>query len=1195
MATVIHKRPFTFSIKEGASLSIHKDSDLLSDQENYSFNYYYGNYRDNHHGTDDTPAVHFDSNSNNLHSSASAVFSGQNSLSKNIGGLSGKRKVSFSTWYKSFNTEEELLATDTENDSGIFQLYSNNTDDRPQISIYDGNQFFSLSGSKTINDGEWHHLAATINTESKSSQLKLYIDGEIDSSGTAENLLDYTQISGNGHFNATRRSQVLRLTTNTGDALSSRFLSKISIPGGSHTSNLYFANPITNGIDKWRLRYERGSGGNHSETKFRLILQHKISKTIQTSEIQKFAGGSPDPQYRASTGNGYGHIPYPNAIPESGITYKNTSLGHQVFPGTLSGPRHNRSQYPLQTAHNRTPESGFKEEPAHVGGLNSNNGFWSPPRLYGNDWENPQYTDYNIIGIQLNETNRAKTAYLYELGFYLNGKELNIWSLEPFATQELIPNKGYSDFTLGSTAGENQSKYLSGQLDHFGFFNKDLNAAEVKHLYLSGIYDSDYANDLKTSGWYEFSNPSNIGFDSHSIKSTENVVRLYHFNNDLENDSAYSATLTKAGDPIFESGDNSKFGTSSIYLSGQNQRLFDMGGHELTLNEDFTIEFFIKFKSKPENLESHNIIQTKNYAGVSVNYNFSVTQDKFILDIKEGNNDFKTFESVSTSINNDIWYHIVIGRNGNDIIMLKNGAVICKESMPFYLPLDDAEHGLSIGGGIDANIEDFRIIKDRFIYDISNLIIPPTKQLSNSIQKRNTLLSNLATPTTDSIKERRTDALFINRTQYLDATNGHDAFCFEDENFSFCTWVKPTTIEDATVLGVWNESGIKSYCLMTFGADKTFRLLVSADGTSYNNVTSLSSASEILFEDKWYFICGIHDSSSDEIKLYVYDEKDLISLTSKSWDQGVKKDQYNHNFQLNGAKNGMSCATDLHINQLSFFNKPLEVLEVSEIWSEGRGKEYKNLQNPSWKPNIISWFDFAQGSTHDSKNSNHLTSSSSLTLSSGRRSTSFENAQDGAKVLFISSSVGQESLFSPEGREAEYKVSSINSYPALSLTEKNNSGDFLNSTYSLPEHFTVFAALSGKNENEYAPIINNMTSENQGFCIYNSGDSFKIQVNDQSTEISCPANYHTIAATYFNGTGKLFVNGKDFVFVESQLEVNPKPLSVGNLAYLPNDETNNYFNGLISEVIIFEHSEPLNEGTKNYLAQKYRLNKLKIS
>ncbi len=127
------------------------------------------------------------------------------------------------------------------------------------------------------------------------------------------------------------------------------------------------------------------------------------------------------------------------------------------------------------------------------------------------------------------------------------------------------------------------------------------------------------------------------------------------------------------------------------------------------------------------------------------------------------------------------------------------------------------------------------------------------------------------------------------------------------------------------------------------------------------------------------------------------------------------------------------------------------------------------------------------------------------------------------------------------------------------------------------------------------PIVNNTVVENQGFSIYNSGDSFRIQINDQYAEVNCPSNYHTIAATYKEGTGKLFVNGKAGVSVESTLSLTAKPISIGKLSHVENDQTNNYFNGLISEVIIFEHSEPLNEGTKNYLAQKYRLNKLKIS
>mgnify|MGYP003309548419 CR=1 FL=1 len=276
--------------------------------------------------------------------------------------------------------------------------------------------------------------------------------------------------------------------------------------------------------------------------------------------IRDRGGGGPDPSYRPSSGHGYGHIATPNAIPESGITYTLAGSSTQVFPGIIAGAT---AQYPLGIIHNRTPESGFEENPAHVGQYNN---YWSPPRLFGNDWEEPQYVDYNIIGIQLQENNSSHTAYLYELGFYLGGEELKIWEKQPFINKQIESKGDPSDFTLGATAGSSQSKYLSGQLDHFSFYNKELNEDEIKELYLSGSYDRERAEELKTSGWYEFSNPNNIGLDSHYNISTENVVRLYHFNNDTENDSDYNATLNLIGSPIFESGDNTKFGTSNIYM-----------------------------------------------------------------------------------------------------------------------------------------------------------------------------------------------------------------------------------------------------------------------------------------------------------------------------------------------------------------------------------------------------------------------------------------------------------------------------------------------------------------------------------------------------------------------------------------------------------------------------------------------------
>ena len=123
---------------------------------------------------------------------------------------------------------------------------------------------------------------------------------------------------------------------------------------------------------------------------------------------------------------------------------------------------------------------------------------------------------------------------------------------------------------------------------------------------------------------------------------------------------------------------------------------------------------------------------------------------------------------------------------------------------------------------------------------------------------------------------------------------------------------------------------------------------------------------------------------------------------------------------------GHSCRS------VSFFNKALSVNEVSEVWNGGMGQEYQNIENTTWKSNIISWFDFYLGSTHDTKNSNHLTASSSLTISNGRRSTGFEDAKDGSEILFFGSRESQ-SLFSPEGRETIFKESVINNHPTILL------------------------------------------------------------------------------------------------------------------------------------------------------------------
>lgn len=1214
MPISIYKRPHSFSVKEGITLSIHQDGKTSTSYDDYeNLGYYYGKINNEHYSTEDPPLFHLSAGAETLKSSVAADFSGENYLERGFNDLSGKSEISFAAWYRSENTEEEILFTDAEGETGTFKFYSNNSGSRPEIAIYDGfTGFYSITGTKTVNDGEWHHLVATANaraTYPTEPHLKLYIDGELDASGSAGTIPG--AITATSRFAPVQNQLEELLTVNTGEDISTRFDNYVNMAGGTNNSYIYFVRPITDGIDKWRLRYENG-GAAHNSVHIYLLLRNKETGATTSSKIQRWQGGYPNRNYYVDhcRGHSYAQLPIPNALIESGITYnRSNGAGAQIHPVISNSHGHvcrtsssSNANYPLRTSDNRYYEKGFLQDPPYVGKLMGGGGndhrFW-PPRLYGNDWEDPVYTGYEIYGLRVYQKLAGVTSRMYEFSLYLSGEKYNLFQANPFNNYTELSNESYGNITLGAEAGEDKNYKISGKLDHFSWYGKELSDTDVYNLYSiekSGIYNNDTATNLKTSGWYEFSNPEMIGFDSHYEESDLNVVRLYHLNDNLISESSDQSTFTKIGLAEFVSGDGSKFGTSHIALSGENEMLYDAGGHELTLTEDFTIEFFIKFEKKPENTEEHTILQTKQYASKSVNYKFSVKTDQFILDIKEGNNDFKTFNSSQTIIENEIWYHIVIGRKDDKIYIIKDGETICEDTMPFYLPLDDAEHGFYLGKGFIGAIEEFRIVKDEFVYENSNLITPPTKQLSRTIKRRNSLNYDISPKLyQDKIKNRKSDALYLTNTQYIETLSDHKAFNFGDENFSFGVWVKPNVVEWASIIGSWNDTSNKSYQLMMFDSNQTFRLLISADGTAHGSVIALESSQNILFEDKWYFIVGIHDADGDMIKLYVYDEKDLLSATSLQWAQGVHEHTPRDDFQINGVVNGMDCATKMHIDQVSIFNKALDVSEITEIWNEGHGVEYKNIQNPSWKNNIISWFDFNNASLLDQHNTNHLSSSTAFTVSNGRRSAGFEKAEDGAEILFAPSLVDGESAFSREGREPVYKEATLNNFPSIRFDKESPSGDFFNTTYNLPESFAIFATISGDNET-YAPIISNETDTSVGFAVYNSGNSFRLKIGNQSSDVEVDSDYHTIAATYKSGTGTLYVNGENPIQVEQNLNtLGARPLSIGKHAHLPEDETNTYFNGLMAELIILPEIQESYSGTNSYLSAKYSLDQLKIS
>jgi len=51
--------------------------------------------------------------------------------------------------------------------------------------IGDGSTNFSITGSTTINDGNWHYVVITFDGSSNRNGMKLYVDGVLDVTGTS--------------------------------------------------------------------------------------------------------------------------------------------------------------------------------------------------------------------------------------------------------------------------------------------------------------------------------------------------------------------------------------------------------------------------------------------------------------------------------------------------------------------------------------------------------------------------------------------------------------------------------------------------------------------------------------------------------------------------------------------------------------------------------------------------------------------------------------------------------------------------------------------------------------------------------------------------------------------------------------------------------------------------------------------------
>ena len=1231
MSLRINRRNNFLEIKEGSNLKIFKSIPkyLKSEIPDHDFPYHLGYCGDTNYGLYSEPSFHHNQDTSFLTSSA-VKFNGNEFLETNEISLVNKNNFSISAWVKTSSNLEEVLITDTNyENSGSFQLKSNNENNRPEFSVFDGTGFISVTGNSGINDDDWHFLNVNFSCDqnTKNSSIEIYIDSKLQNSKNITGFIELDDIETSGSFNS-QKSQLYKLF----DKDNSTY---IEMSGSQDESDFYFANPITGGIDKIRYRAINDSAA-YGEVKASLILKDKITEEVSIFDFQSFVSSNFDSNKGVSNISTIAktQTPVPNAIPEYGISYSpvdsifstgcptdctyfnlqnktwfplqeyNIDYNHENI--------YNRGLYPLRPQDERDYETDLngdiiENEPKNI---NANFNTWQTyaPFLYGRDWDTTQFLDKEIIGFRYkyspstteNTTFGMDFSRIIEFGLYLKNSEYNLLETSPLnGFSGLVSNHNKSfNLTIGSTASENKTNFLNGSIDQILLSDKTLTQDEIDSFYLerdSISYSSELADELKLISWYDFSNTNIIGWDRHSKVTTEQLVRLYNFNNTREDSSPYAIKPELFGDLSF-STEVVKFPGYAAFFNGSTY-LFDPGGREMDLQSNFTIECFINFSTAPNNKQT--ILSSKNFQSDSTSMEYYFMNDKMYFDIYQLDNKIITVESETLNISTDQYYHIAVCRNRNTINLFFNQSLCGTVELPFYVPISDTQNGLYISDGFHGYIQDLRIIQDSALYEPNLYIDDFYKRLDNKFIERHNLYTTSHYPLQESVTMSDSRGIYIPQGHYLETANDHKAFNFHKRSFSICLWFRLENLnKSGFILGVWNDEGgySHSYALRYV---KNFRnqvntlvFLASEDGTNFRSVKTAKLENNIISPEAWYFTSITYNEYDKSLNMYLYSDTEYIGSTSmkvNSFFTISRRDD----FQINGVKHTESSNTflDLSLSQLFFSHRTFSFIDVQNFWNSGVGITYDE-NNTNFNRDLIAWFDFSEGSINDVNGNKHLSSSSTFSIVEGRKK--LESIDDGSEIFLGKMTGGDKLLFNMSGNRPTYKTSGINSLPSIEFDKDNLS--FLDSNFELDfvSSFTLYFCFQSLGQNnDFAPIIDFSNSESEGLSILwkdTPGQEYlgelKLLVNGEELilkEENFIRNINVVSLEWNVHKEKLFItinnsrlSSSPRVLNKTGLQTNfaKTPLSLGKFYYDFNNELTT-FNGLLSEVLLNKnYSDP---------------------
>ena len=193
-------------------------------------------------------------------------------------------------------------------------------------------------------------------------------------------------------------------------------------------------------------------------------------------------------------------------------------------------------------------------------------------------------------------------------------------------------------------------------------------------------------------------------------------------------------TITSYNNPIITDS-QSKWNDRSIYFDNHNAYIEITGGTVLpTATEDFTVETWIRFKSDQSLVDIGTLLlgPTTRYGGAFQICFFGARVLIGALDVFLGNGTPWQLEC-QHSMTTNIWYHLAITKQNNTIRVFQDGIKIGEAYADYsYANINGAAIGNNAWNlsdhGIDAYIEDFRIIKGDALY--TSDFTPPTNPLT---------------------------------------------------------------------------------------------------------------------------------------------------------------------------------------------------------------------------------------------------------------------------------------------------------------------------------------------------------------------------------------------------------------------------------------------------------------------------------